>query len=374
MQSTTRRRRVLLLNYGLGNGGLERQLVLLAHRLPETWEARLWTLAGGPFADSANSLGIRWTCTPRRARFDPSPAIALWRGMRTWRPTVVHAWHWMPALAVAPACLLSDIPLIDGSIRMGSVPNEVGRPRHSIMRFATYVVANSQAGLDAWHVGAEKGRVIYNGFDDARLDNDRLRFQARDACRERFTVVMAARMRPPKDFDAVMRAARILASETPGAWRFELLGDGPDRARLESTARDLVEGDVVAFLQPGLEAIALIRGAHVGVLMTDPAVLAEGCSNTLLEYMACGLPVVCSNSGGSSELVRHGSEGYLVAPRDHIALAARLRELRADAVLRQRLGEAGRTRVQTRFSVARMVDDYVRLYEQAIVKRARVGR
>ena len=374
MIPATARRRVLLVNNGLGNGGLERQLVLLAERLPETWEARLWTMEGGPYADRVRELGVPWVCSPRRARFDVSPAAALWQAMRAWRPDVVHAWHWMPALAAAPACRLSGIPLIDGSIRMGSVPRGVGRPRRSIMRLATFVVANSQAGLDAWRVSDDKGRVIYNGFDDARLraagpPPHRLRKGA-----ERFTVVMAARMRPQKDFHAVIRAARELERTGPGEWRFLLVGDGPDRATLETTARDLVASGAVEFSRPGLEAIAAINAAQAGALMTDPAVLAEGCSNTLLEYMACGLPVVCSDTGGCSELVRDGTDGYLIAPYDHVALAARLAFLRADPPSRERMGVAGRARVQTDFTVAHMVDAYLRVYEEAVDRHRRARR
>jgi glycosyltransferase involved in cell wall biosynthesis len=365
------RRKVLLVNNGLGNGGLERQLVLLAERLPETWDVRLWTMEGGPYADRVRELGVPWICSPRRARFDVSPAAALWRAMRAWRPDVVHAWHWMPALAAAPACRLCGIPLIDGSIRMGSVPRDLGRPRRSIMRLATLVVANSQAGLDAWRIGDDKGRVIYNGFDDVRLRAAGPAPQRLGGGAERFTVVMAARMRPQKDFHAVIRAARELARASPGEWSFLIVGDGPDRAALETAARDLVASGVVEFRRPGLEAITAINAAQVGVLMTDPAVLTEGCSNTILEYMACGLPVVCSDTGGCSELVRDGAEGYLIAPYDDVALAARLALLRADPSRRERMGAAGRARVRTDFSVPRMVDAYLSVYEEAAERRRR---
>jgi glycosyltransferase involved in cell wall biosynthesis len=368
---TSARRRVLLVNNSLATGGLERQLVLLAQHLPDTWEARLWTMEGGPYAGPVRDLGVPWMCCPRRSRLDPSPAVVLSHAMRTWRPDVVHAWHWMAALAALPASLVLGVPLVDGSIRMGSVPRTFGRPRRSIMRWATIVVANSQSGLDAWRVRADKGRVIYNAFDRRRLDGTGSSAPAPEAVDGRFTVVMAARMDPQKDYAAVIRAARLLDERDPGCWRFLLVGEGRDRAALKEAASDLVATGAVSFQSPGLEALQAIRSADAGILMTDPAVLTEGCSNALLEYMACGLPIVCADTGGCPELVREGQEGYLVAPYDDVALATRLADLRADRALRQRMGEAGRTRVERQFTLNRMVEAYLRVYEEAVLRSRR---
>lgn len=365
MNPVQRRRKVLLANVSLGNGGLERQLLLLAQNLPPvSWEVGIWTLEGGPFERAVHEAGIPWRCRERRGRFDATPALDLWRLMCSWRPDLVHAWHWIPAAAAGPACKALGIPLIDGSIRMGSVPRSLGRPRRIIMRWADLVVANTSAGLNAWHVGPEKGRVIYNAFDD-----DRLRGQPTRTLREnkvRFTAIMAARMGPPKDYQSVLAAARMLEQNAPGMWNFLLVGNGPDRAQLMEAARDLTAAGTVTFDDSGLEAVGEILSADVGVLMTDPALLAEGCSNSILEYMACGLPVVCSDSGGCGELVRDGREGYVVTPRDAGALARRLAELRAQPQIRDRMGAAGQRRVGEEFTIDRMVAEYLAAYEEAI--------
>ena len=365
------RRRVLLVNVSLENGGLERQLLLLARNLPRMWEARIWTLEGGPFGRKVREAGIPWRSRPRRWRFDPMPALDLWRAMASWRPDVVHAWHWMPAAAAVPACRALRVPLIDGSIRMGSVPPESGRPRRAIMRWAELVVANSQAGLDAWHIGSGKGRVIYNAFDDTRLRGAPSRGTFPKDQEGRLTAVMAARMSPQKDFGAVIRAARLLERDAPGSWRFLLVGSGVDKVKLIAAAGDLVATGVVAFRDAGLEAIGAIQEADAGILMTDPEVLAEGCSNSIMEYMACGLPVVCSDTGGSAELVRDGQEGYVIAPHDAIALAERLLKLRADPQIGVTMGANGQRRVQQEFTVGRMVTAYVRAYEEVALRSRR---
>jgi glycosyltransferase involved in cell wall biosynthesis len=90
--------------------------------------------------------------------------------------------------------------------------------------------------------------------------------------------------------------------------------------------------------------------------------LNEGLSNTILEAMATGLPVIATAVGGNGELVVDGETGSLVAPSDVDALAARLARYRQDPALAARHGRAGRSRVVAQFSLAAMVSAYGDLY------------
>jgi glycosyltransferase involved in cell wall biosynthesis len=303
------------------------------------------------------------------ARFDIRPAAALWRAVRDWRPDVIHSWHWMSAAAAVPACLSFRVPLVDGSIRRGDLPKEPLRPHRLLMHAAQAVVANSRAGLRAYGIAEGKGRVVYNAFDPARLGARLPRGED-----GRLTVAMCARMDRNKDFDTVIAAARRLVSASPGGgapgWRFLLIGDGSDRERLARSAADLIGAGHLEIVSPGLEVIGTLSQADIAVLMTNPEALAEGCSNALLEYMACGLPVVCSESGGNREVVLDGQTGYVVRPRDADALAQRLLALRDDPRIRARMGEAGRRRLELEFSLQRMVDGYREIYE-GVLRRHR---
>ena len=84
---------------------------------------------------------------------------------------------------------------------------------------------------------------------------------------------------------------------------------------------------------------------------------AEGLPNVVLEAMAAGLPVVATDVGGLSEVVKHGETGSLVAPKDVAALANAISHLLADDTLRAAFGQAGRRRVERRFSVAANLRD-----------------
>jgi len=356
--------RVLLLKEALPSGGAERQLALIAKHLARSWEPRVWAMAGGPFADVIRANGCRVDVAPRAARYDVRPAARLWPVLVSWRPDVVHSWDWMSTFAAAPLCRALRIPIVDATIRNGIV-----RPKGALQRRASHalsarVVANSRAGLAAWGVGPAKGRVVYNAFDPARLA---AAAEPVDGPSDgRSTVVMSGRMVAHKDFSTVISAARRLDWERPGAWRFVLLGDGPDKSRLVAEAGELQSRGVVEFASPGLEVLPLVARADVGVLMANEALHREGCSNAIMEYMSVGLPVVCSSGGGNPELVLAGTTGYLVPAGDAAALAAALVHLADDPDEGRRLGEAGRRRILEEFTIDRLVRETEQIYWEAM--------
>ena len=364
--------RLLLLKEALPNGGAERQLALLVEHLPDRWERRVWAMGGGPFAEAIAARGHDVVVDARAARLDARPALGLWRLLWAWRPDVVHSWDWMSSLAALPLCRALGVPLVDGTIRNGIARPRRSMPLRAAMAASRLVVANSAAGLAAWRVPAAKGRVVYNAFDPARWPlasppgTDAGEPAARGGTPGRSTVVMTGRMVTRKDFASVIAVARELDREAPGHWRFLLVGEGPDEPRLRSLAGDLVRRGVVEFIAPGLEVLPVVREADVGVLMSDETVHREGCSNAIMEYMACALPVVASAGGGNPELVIEGETGFLVPGGDRRALAARLRMLDADPALARRLGAAGQRRIRERFTVARMVAGFERVYLEAV--------
>lgn len=355
--------KVLFLKEALGIGGAERQLALMTKFLPAEWERRVWTMEGGPFAEAISAQGHRVDVRPRAARKDVRPAWDLWRLLLEWRPDVVHSWDWMASSAALPLCALLRIPVIDGTIRAGFVETHRTGMRGMCMALSKRVVANSVAGLVAWNVPSAKGRVLYNGFDPDRLPLCEPRPERDDSMT---VVVMAARMAPQKDFSAVVRAARELDAREPRRWRFVLVGSGSDRQRLLGESRDLTERRVVTFIDPGAEALPAIRAADIGVLMTNELMHKEGCSNTLMEYMACGLPVVCTRGGGNPELVVEGETGYLIDAGSDALLVERLQRLTSDPSLADRMGLAGRRRLAERFSVERMVTELLRVYREVV--------
>jgi glycosyltransferase involved in cell wall biosynthesis len=93
---------------------------------------------------------------------------------------------------------------------------------------------------------------------------------------------------------------------------------------------------------------------------------AEGLPLAVLEAMACAIPVVATNVGGTPEAVMDGQTGFLVTPGDHDALAARVIRLLRDAELSRRFGDAGRERAISFFSLDRVVAQFERLYGELL--------
>jgi glycosyltransferase involved in cell wall biosynthesis len=147
-----------------------------------------------------------------------------------------------------------------------------------------------------------------------------------------------------------------VASVRPDA-RLVLLGDGPERARIESaTARLPV--DTVRVAGHRDDVPAWLRRAQVLVLPS----LVEGIGGAGLEAMACRLPVVATRVGGLPEAIEDGRTGALVPPGRPAELAAALLTLLADPELARRMGEAGRSRVEARFSAGRTTRRYLAAY------------
>jgi glycosyltransferase involved in cell wall biosynthesis len=295
----------------------------------------------------------------------------MWRAASSLEPDIVHSWGYMSTLAMVPYCRTRRVPLLDGSIRRGRQPGRRAGMYRLGMRLSDAVVANSRAGLAAFGiVEGDRGHVIYNAFDPARLAAIETGTAA--ASHEGTVAIMAARMSHEKDWQLFLSVARVLAGKGSG-FRFVAMGDGPHRDALRSEAADLVEAGVIEFPAGGLEVLPAIAAADVGVLLTNPATHAEGCSNSIMEYMACGLPVVCTDSGGNPELVEDGVTGFLVAPRDTEAVVSALRTLRADPARAHEMGREGRRRLEARFTVGAMVAGYLAAYGSLLGRPGRVA-
>ena len=144
--------------------------------------------------------------------------------------------------------------------------------------------------------------------------------------------------------------------------RLLIIGDGPERLQLEQFARDVECHDFTHFLGHRDDAAELTSLLDVLWLGSD----FEGLSNSLMEAMAAGIPVVTTNIPPNRELIQHGVQGYLVEVGDAVAFAQYTGQLLQDPGLAQRLGEAGRSHMRDHFSVQEMVDAHAALYRQVL--------
>ena len=179
--------------------------------------------------------------------------------------------------------------------------------------------------------------------------------------RDAFVVGWVGRMTGVKDTGTVLRVVAALRERGIKAVVC-LVGDGPDREPLEELAHELDIARASYFAGYQSDVAGFYRLFDAFFL---PSV-NEGTPVSAIEALATGTPVVANRVGGVPDVVRDGTDGFLVEPGDVDAAAARLEELARDRALRIRFGEAGRERVRARYAVTRLVDDVDRLYRSLL--------
>ncbi len=173
-------------------------------------------------------------------------------------------------------------------------------------------------------------------------------------------VTYVGRLVAIKRLDVTLRAVMV-ARERGVPVRLAVIGDGPERSRLEKLSADLGIGDAVAFLGYRRDLPEIVAASDIGVLSSDN----EGTPVALIEFAAGARPVAATAVGGVSEVVAEGA-GLLVPPGDYVALATAIERLSASPELRSRMGLVGREHVRARFAAKRLIRDVSALYEEVL--------
>jgi L-malate glycosyltransferase len=356
----------------LNTGGTEWQSVSLAGALSARGiGAGLVCLRpGGVLADVARRRGVRVEevgFPGLRDRRALAGLARLARLMRREHVDLVQSYGFYSNLPALLAARLARVPVALASRRdMGEFLKGSARQLERVaFRLATRVVVNANAIRDELtstrQVRPSKVVVIPTGVDLDRFDRNAILHDRPAVGLRGGVVAMVARFRRQKDHPTFLQAARMVLADEPGT-TFLLAGDGYLRESIETLARDLGVSSSVRFVGP-VEPDAMPRflfGVDVAVLASKGN---EGIPNVILEAMAAGKPVVATDTGGCREAVHDGVTGFLVPPGDAGQLAGRILRLLGDGEMAARMGKAGRGRVESEFSLARMADRFTGLYE-----------
>jgi glycosyltransferase involved in cell wall biosynthesis len=172
-------------------------------------------------------------------------------------------------------------------------------------------------------------------------------------------VGVIGRLAKQKRVDDLLWGMQVLRQADPTA-RMVIIGDGPERANLEQHARHVEVAGFVKFLGHRDDAASLVH--HLDAFWLGSSF--EGMSNSLMEAMSAGTPVIATDIPPNRELISHGVHGYLPNVGDGVAFAQYSVKLFGDPRLRQQLVAAARDRMHSEFSVDRMIERYVSLYEK----------
>jgi glycosyltransferase involved in cell wall biosynthesis len=362
--------RILYFINGFFPGGKERRLMELIKyvRAKSLADVELVVMSCEIRYPQILELGINVHFLIRRTKKDVRIFHQFFRLCKALDPDIIHTWDSMTSVYAAPVAKLLGIKFINGMI-VGAPPAVTPmtsgwlRSRFTYL-FSDAVVANSNAGLRAYKAPAGKSICIYNGFNNDRInempDRESVR---RDLGIETPRVVgMVASFNDMKDYDTYLLAAqKILA--TRGDVTFLAIGDGERLERCKTLVMLQYQGKI-RFLGWQAKVESIINVMDIGVLSSH----TEGLSNSILEYMALGKPVVATDVGGTPEIVIDGVTGFLVAHKDLVQLAAKILHLLDNPDQAQEMGEQGKRRVAEVFAIEKMVAGYMELYERLYPK------
>lgn len=372
----------------LGMGGLENGLVNLLNHLPREHyrHAVVCLTESTEFAQRIRRDDVTVHALNKREGKDPAVYAALWRLFRALRPALVHSRNLAALDAQVPAAL-AGVPLRVHGEHGRDIYDLTGDNRkYLLLRRAMRPLVQRwvpmSQDLARWlreRVGVPPERItqLYNGVDAERFRPDpgaRARWPLPAWRDPDFLIVgSVGRFEAVKDPLNLVRAfvelSAALPPEQAARLRLAYLGDGPLRAQAQA-----------ALEAAGLAARAWLPGARDDVAERMAAFdvfvlpsLGEGISNTVLEAMACALPVVATEVGGNAELVT-ADTGILIPSGDPRALATALARYLREPELGPRHGAAGRRRVEAEFALPVMIGRYHSLYQELLSgQRGRAG-
>ena len=343
-------------------GGAQVHLLDLLRRLPTTVDPIVGVGEEGYLADAVRELGIPCRIVPHLSQpiaplRDLRAMLGLVALIKEVRPALVHAHTSKAGVLGRLAARLAGVPSIftahtwcfsEGTSlkwKVAGIPGErlAARCCSAIINVSR---ANRELAL-AHKIPARRLCVVHNGISDTahRAMPDR---------GEVPTSAVVARCCEQKDHSLLLRAVSQIAAPA----RVAFVGDGPSRPALEAEARRLGIANRVEFLGERKDVAEILAAAHIFALPTK----WEGFPLSILEAMRAGLPVVASAVGGVVEAVVDGVTGFLVSCGDTDAFRGRLEILLGNPAIRRRMGDAGRSRYESQFTLDAMMRGTLAVY------------
>jgi glycosyltransferase involved in cell wall biosynthesis len=355
-------RRLALVIGQLTRGGAESQLALLVRHLEGAdFIPFVYCLSAAtePFGTEVAARGV----VVRSLIGSPISRVRqLARTLREDRIELLHSWLYLANAFAGCAHLLDPSRPMITSARNCKVQGGVSRLANMLaFRCSRAIVVNSQDVAAyvtrRYRAPQDRIRVIRNGVDIER-------FQPSGTPGEEIPgpIVSAGRLVEQKNHALFLQAAAQLTRHLASV-RFVIVGDGPQRMELEEQAGILGIADRVTFAGERQDVEAVLRTASLFWLTS----WWEGSPNVVLEAMACGVPVIATDVGGTRELIRSGVDGFVVSGQEATNFVRHSCTLLLDAPLRNQFARAARARAEE-FSAARMVKALSQLYDEVLTR------
>lgn len=303
---------------------------------------------------------------------------ALRRLLRDIKPDIVHTYLWTSSIFTSLASLGLPTRRVSHVVdRRGDRQSARWRGRLNVRmtgwllrRRSGYFAAVSEAcrhhAITQYHAPASHVVTAHNGIDLRKFS------PANMPVFRRPTVVIGSMSRfvNEKGYEYLVDAFRIVAKEIDNV-RLTIAGDGPTFPKIEAVVKQTGLTDRISLPGRVESTPEFYAGLDVFVV---PSVEAEGLPTTILEAMATGLPVIATDIGGATEVIKDEATGLIVPSRDTAALAAAIRRLVSSPEEAERMGRAGLSVVADRFSTSRMTQTIVEKIYQPLLSQPGIGR
>jgi glycosyltransferase involved in cell wall biosynthesis len=362
--------KVLMIIDGLRVGGAERRMLSLVQMLNQTADSQAEIIVLSStihFKKEIRKNNIKVHIIERKPKKDPRVFFKVLKICRSYKPDIIHAWGSMSAIYSIPARVFYKIRFINGMIVNAPVKppsKDYYRARISFP-FSDFIVSNTEAGIRAYDAPPGRTRCIPNGFSFERLNNLQEAQQVRQKLdiHTPYIVGMVGRLDNDKDFNAFIMAAIEVVKKRSDV-TFVAIGGG----NLHDQLNEAIPAEYKEFIRltgQREDVESIINILDIGVLLSN-TYLREGLSNVIIEYMACGKPTIATWGGGNNEIIADSLSGFLI-PDNNIALTAeKIQFLLDNPDARKRMGDFGNELIRSKYTIERMVKDYLELYQQAL--------
>ena len=351
--------------------GGQRQSLLLVKELKRRGYPIFFAVQpGSPLYDKASEVAVPTLPLRIRNEFDLASIFRLAVAMRRKNCLLAHFHDAHSAAVGSAAASLAKVPLRIISRRVDFPLKKNVLSRRKYIRNIDAVVAISEgvkkvlveSGLHSERIEIIPSGIDFSAFKEAPSSNY-LRRQFSFAADD-YLVGIVAHLADHKGHKYLIRATKILKDQTAKV-KIIIVGEGPLKMELTKEVRDSKVEDIVFFLGFREDVPRILYSLDLFVLSS----YLEGLGSSVLDAMACRLPVVATRTGGIPEAVIHGKTGLLVPPRNPQALARAILKLYNDRELASCLGEKGYEMVHQKFSAESMADKMISLYQKLAAKK-----
>lgn len=314
-------------------------------------------------AETHGCDGLERATAGLRGEFDLPSAWRVAQLIRSHQADVIHAHTSHTHTIAVLARRLAGRGVVIVSRRVDFVPTShlLNRWKYRAPDRIVAISGRIAEVMRAFGVGDERLRVVHSGVDARRFDVAPLTRASLGVAEDAPLLGNVAALVDHKDQRTLIAAMPTVLQRLPQL-RLVIAGEGPLRSALEAQIAALQVGHAVTLLGQRSDVPRLLRTLDAFVLSSKE----EGLGTSVLDAMACGLPVIACAGGGIPEMVRDGDTGYLVPPQQPAALADAIIRAFTQRDATRAIVQAASARLDTQFTVERMVEGNLAVYAEAL--------